>query len=50
MSGKQALQLIDQRIEEVKTGKAEMYNLVLLDYSMPEMNGTEVAEQIRSKL
>ena len=39
MSGKQALILLNKRIHLVQLGKAEMYKLVLLDFSMPEMDG-----------
>ena len=39
MSGAQALTLIQQRIQKVKQGDGEMYKIVLLDFSMPEMDG-----------
>ena len=47
MSGAQALTLIQQRIQKVSQGDGEMYRLVLLDFSMPEMNGPQVAIEIR---
>ena len=34
-----ALQLFRERIELVLSGKAEMYKIIFLDYSMPEMDG-----------
>ena len=39
LSGKQAISLLDQRIKQVKKGNAQMYKLVLLDFSMPDMDG-----------
>ena len=47
MSGAQALTLIQQRIEQVSKGEEDMYRLVLLDFSMPEMDGPQVAIEIR---
>ena len=37
----QALSLINERIDMVKKGaqSAKMYELILLDYSMPDMDG-----------
>ena len=42
--GQTALQLL-----EVQHAKHEPYNLVLLDWKMPEMNGVEVAKEIRKR-
>ena len=39
MSGAQALTLIQKRIQKVEQGDGEMYKFVLLDFSMPEMDG-----------
>jgi CheY-like chemotaxis protein len=39
LSGSIALSLLEQRCEEVYMGGAPMYKLVLLDYSMPDMDG-----------
>lgn len=37
--GSQALKLISNRLEQVYAGRAKMYKVILLDYSMPEMDG-----------
>ena len=39
ISGSAALSLVEDRIKHVIEGKAVMYRLILLDYSMPEMDG-----------
>ena len=39
MSGPKALSLLEERVIEVKNGLKQMYKLVLLDFSMPEMDG-----------
>ena len=44
LSGQDALSML-----EVAHTKHEPYNLVLLDWKMPEMDGLEVARQIRAK-
>ena len=43
-SGKDALHML-----EVQHAKHEPYNLVLLDWKMPEMDGIEVAKEIRKR-
>lgn len=43
-SGKEALNML-----EVRHAKHEPYNLVLLDWKMPEMDGIDVARQIRQR-
>lgn len=49
-SGKQALNLIQNRLELVYAGKASMYKVIMLDFSMPEMDGPQVAIEIRRML
>ena len=40
MSGKRALKMFHERIAAVLLGSgAEMYQIILLDYSMPDMDG-----------
>lgn len=42
-----ALKLIQNRLELVYAGRANMYKVICLDYSMPEMDGPAVAKEIR---
>lgn len=44
LSGKKALEMLD-----VHHARHESFNLVLLDWHMPEMDGVEVARQIRTR-
>ena len=47
-SGTEAVKLVRERIEKVYQGQGEMYKLILLDYSMPDMDGPQVATHIRA--
>ena len=48
LNGKEAIKLVQNRIEQVYRGEvASMYKVILLDYSMPEMDGPQVAVEIR---
>ena len=48
LGGTQAIALFQKRIEQFKSDPATcMYKLVLLDYSMPDMDGPEVATEIQ---
>ena len=47
LSGKYAINLIKERIKAVEASNANMYKILLLDYSMPEMDGPMVATRIR---
>ena len=56
-SGKQAIAVIKERIDSMNTtvketaaNCASMFKLILLDYSMSDMNGPEVATKIRQML
>lgn len=46
-SGLEALYLIKERFKLVQQGKASMYKLILLDFSIPDMDGPEIARQAR---
>ena len=49
LGGSQAITLFKKRIEQCKSDPAtSMYKLVLLDYSMPDMDGPEVAKEIQN--
>ena len=39
LDGKIALKMLQTRIEAVYKGEAQMYQIILLDYSMPELDG-----------
>ena len=45
--GTEAISLFKERIAKCKREGASMYKLILLDFSMPDMNGPAVASQIR---
>ena len=47
LNGNQALALIQSRMALAYQGKTSMYKIILLDYSMPEMDGPQVATEIR---
>ena len=49
--GKEALDLIKTRLEDCYLDNGiQMYAVILLDYSMPEMDGPEVAVEMRKLL
>ena len=43
-----AIDLFNTRVEKVLRGEADMYQIILLDYSMPGIGGLEVAKIICS--
>jgi len=47
LNGKIALKLIQQRFEQVRAKQGRMYRLILLDFSMPEMDGPELARELK---
>ena len=50
MSGQEALTLIEARIQQFQLQSQEMYKIIILDYSMPQMDGPQVALHIRQRL
>ena len=47
LSPAKVLELVSERIEKAKQGEAEMYKLLLIDYSMPEIDGIMLIKQLR---
>ena len=41
---------MEERVKACREGSAEMYKIVLLDYSMPQMDGPTIATHIRELL
>ena len=39
MNGKMAIKLVEDRIKLCEQTEAAMYKIVMLDYSMPDMDG-----------
>ena len=50
LSGAIALNLIKERLTKVLNNQASMYKFILMDYSMPGMNGPHTVRQIRELL
>lgn len=46
INGEAAIKKIKNRINMKAAGTGPLYKLILLDYSMPGMDGTEVAKEI----
>ena len=46
-TGKEAVEIVMQRIELFKQGKAPMFKIILIDYSMPEMDGPTAVKKIK---
>ena len=45
-NGEKAIELVKERIKMVERGKAPMYQLILLDYSMPGIGGIGAVTEI----
>ena len=45
-SGIEAIGIIENRIADTLFGQGKMFKIILLDYSMPEMDGPAVARKI----
>lgn len=51
LRGSMALSCIQKRIQQIRNGEAiDMYKIVFLDYSMPDMDGPKVATEIRNMI
>ena len=50
VSGAEALNLVKLRLQDIRLGQAKMYELILLDYCMPGMDGLQTAEAIRASI
>ena len=50
LSGAIALDLIKERLTKVLDNQASMYKFILMDYSMPGMNGPHTVRKIRELL
>ena len=48
--GQEALQVLKERIAKVKQNKLEMFKIIFLDFSMPDMDGPEVAQEFKRML
>ena len=46
-SSLEALNLVRTRLTEVLLGRATMYKIILLDYSIDDMDGPQIAQSIR---
>ena len=47
LSGEAAIVRIENRLAQVREGKGQVYDLILLDYSMPDKDGPETCQVIR---
>ena len=50
LSGAIALNLIKERLTKVLENQANMYKFIMMDYSMPGMNGPHTVRKIRELL
>ena len=50
INGQQALDAIKERVRRVTQEGCKMYKVILLDYSMPDMDGPQVAIELRHML
>ena len=48
LNGKIALELIKHRFELALANQGRMYRLILLDFSMPEMDGPQLSSEIQN--
>ena len=49
-NGEDAITLVKERLKLVATDTAPMYKVILMDYSMPDMDGPTVVAKIRKLL
>ena len=50
MISTKAVNLVEERIKLVAQGVAEMYKVMLIDYSMPDMDGLELVKKLRTMI
>ena len=48
--GEEGVQQVQDRVKLVQRGEAQMYKIIFLDYSMPDLDGPCVAVKIRKIL
>ena len=45
-----AVKLVEERLAKVALGTAKMYKLLLIDYSMPDLDGIELVKKLRAMI
>ena len=46
-SGSEAVMKVKERFELMQAGRAQIYKVILLDFSMPDLDGPHVSQEIR---
>lgn len=47
ISGDKAINLVKKRLENMERSNSEMYKLIFLDFSMPDLDGPQTSTAIR---
>ena len=50
MVSTRAIDLVKDRLAKVLEGTAKMYKIILLDYSMPDLDGIQLVRELRSMI
>ena len=50
MVATKAVKLVEDRIAKVAEGTAQMYKLLLIDYSMPDLDWIQLVRELRSMI